>query len=186
MSVPEKQQIVLSGLGGQGILFITRLLAEAAIYRGYRTLTSETHGMAQRGGVVVSHLKAGDFSSPLVRPGMADILILLHRDNLIQQGHYLRPGGDLIVNSPSSPGTIESFWMDADAAAREIHQKRSANLILAGFAVSVLKNNARPFFCGADDIRAILSRKLSGKNNLLASALAAFDFGVRYGERKTR
>ena len=69
MSTAFKQQIVISGVGGQGVLFVTRLLAEAAIARGLPVLTSETHGMAQRGGSVVSHLKVGDFSSPLIRSG---------------------------------------------------------------------------------------------------------------------
>ncbi|MCX5883025.1 MAG: 2-oxoacid:acceptor oxidoreductase family protein, partial [Deltaproteobacteria bacterium] len=50
-----KQQIIISGVGGQGVLFVTRLLAEAAMMKGYPVLTSETHGMAQRGGTVVSH-----------------------------------------------------------------------------------------------------------------------------------
>jgi indolepyruvate ferredoxin oxidoreductase beta subunit len=184
MPFPEKQQIVLSGLGGQGILFITRLLAETAIHNGYRILTSETHGMAQRGGVVVSHLKAGDFSSPLVRPGMADILILLNRNNLSQQGIYLKPGGALVVNSPSAPDNAEAFRMDADAAAREMKQLRALNMIMTGFAVSVLNTNNLPMFCSADDIRTVLSRKLSGKDRMLAASLSAFDYGVLCGERK--
>ena len=53
--------------------FVTRLLAEAAIAKGLAVLSSETHGMAQRGGTVLSHLKVGDFSSPLIRPGHADL-----------------------------------------------------------------------------------------------------------------
>ncbi|MDH3344895.1 MAG: 2-oxoacid:acceptor oxidoreductase family protein, partial [Desulfobacteraceae bacterium] len=47
-----RQQIVISGVGGQGVLFVTRLLAEAAIMKGFSVFTSETHGMAQRGGTV--------------------------------------------------------------------------------------------------------------------------------------
>ena len=64
-----KQQIVVSGIGGQGVLFVTRILAEAAIERGMEVLTSETHGMAMRGGTVISHVKAGPFTSPLIRTG---------------------------------------------------------------------------------------------------------------------
>jgi indolepyruvate ferredoxin oxidoreductase, beta subunit len=182
---PEKQQIFLSGLGGQGILFITRLLAETAIYTGYRILSAETHGMAQRGGVVVSHLKAGDFSSPLIRPGMADILILLYRGNLGQHGRFLRPGGSAIINSSTAMDGPESLWMDASAAAREIGQPRSMNLVLAGFAVSALNIKGRPMFCSADDIRTVLDRKLSGRGKQLEGALVAFNYGVLYGERNT-
>ena len=52
-----RQQIVISGVGGQGVLFVTRLLAEAAILKGFSVFTSETHGMAQRGGTVSADLK---------------------------------------------------------------------------------------------------------------------------------
>jgi indolepyruvate ferredoxin oxidoreductase, beta subunit len=54
------QQIAISGVGGQGILFITKLLAETAVELGHAVLISETHGMAQRGGNVISHLKVGE------------------------------------------------------------------------------------------------------------------------------
>lgn len=185
---PEKQQIFLSGVGGQGILFITRMLAETAIDCGYRILTAETHGMAQRGGVVVSHLKTGDFSSPLVRPGMADILFLLHPGNLELHKQYLRPGGSVIINSPSATAHVaegpEIFRMDASAAAREIGQPGSMNLVLAGFAVSALNTAGRPMFCGPDNIRTVLGRKLSGRGKQLEAALEAFNYGALYGERK--
>ncbi len=185
MLVPGKYQIVLSGVGGQGILFITRLLAETAVSRGHRILTAETHGMAQRGGVVVSHLKIGDFLSPLVKPGMADILILLKQDNLPMHSPYLKPGGTIIVNAPAAIEGGGTYWMDADAAAREIGQHRAANLILTGFAVSALTRNSRTLFCSADDIRTVLKQKLSGRDKLLAASLSAFDYGVHCGERTT-
>jgi len=71
------QQLIISGVNGQGILFITRLLAETAIAKGLPVLTSGTHGAAQPGGAVISHLKVGVFSDRLVRPGRADGLIAL-------------------------------------------------------------------------------------------------------------
>src|SRR5512138_1009352 len=76
------QQLIISGVGGQGILFITRLLAETAIAKGLPVLTSETHGMPPRGGIVVSHLKVGGFASPLVRPGRADGLLALKAETV--------------------------------------------------------------------------------------------------------
>jgi indolepyruvate ferredoxin oxidoreductase beta subunit len=65
----KHQQLIISGLGGQGVLFITKLLAGAAMAEDLPVFTSETHGMAQRGGNVISYLKIGDFSGPLIRPG---------------------------------------------------------------------------------------------------------------------
>jgi len=56
-----KQQIIISGLGGQGVLFVTRILAQAGMEMGLDVLTSETHGMAMRGGTVLAHVKVGGF-----------------------------------------------------------------------------------------------------------------------------
>ena len=68
-----KQQIIVSGLGGQGALTITRMLAEAAAALGSEVLTSETHGMAQRGGSVISMVKVGPFRGPLIPAGRGGV-----------------------------------------------------------------------------------------------------------------
>ena len=99
MSKEVKQQILISGVGGQGVLFVTGLLAEAAINKGFPVFTSETHGMAQRGGTVVSHFKVGDFSSPLIRPFLADRLLVLKDVNIAQHGSFLKKTGWAVVNS---------------------------------------------------------------------------------------
>lgn len=182
----ERQQILVSGVGGQGILYITRLLAEAAIHKGYPVLTAETHGMAQRGGVVVSHLKVGGFTSPLIRPARADILLLLKKENLPGHFFYLSPGGIAVVNTPSGPETENGhvLCMDADKAAMdEIHRSGSVNLILTGFALSALAGAGRQVFCSPDDVRSVLRNKLSGRDKLLKASMSAFDLGVAHGEK---
>jgi len=68
-------RIFLTGVGGQGTLLASRLLGEAALAAGYSPQVSETHGMAQRGGMVVSTVVLGDLKSPLISPGEADILL---------------------------------------------------------------------------------------------------------------
>ena len=68
-------RIFLTGVGGQGTLLASRLLGEAALAAGMNPLVSETHGMAQRGGVVVSTVVLGDLKSPLISPGEADVLL---------------------------------------------------------------------------------------------------------------
>lgn len=100
-----RQQILVSGVGGQGVLFITRLLADAAIACGHPVLTSETHGMAQRGGIVVSHLKVGAFESPLIRAGGADGLVALKEENLSAHRRFLSPSGWAVVSAKSFRGT---------------------------------------------------------------------------------
>ncbi len=68
-------RIFLTGVGGQGTLLASRLLGEAALAAGFNPLVSETHGMAQRGGIVVSTVVLGELVSPLISPGEADIVL---------------------------------------------------------------------------------------------------------------
>jgi indolepyruvate ferredoxin oxidoreductase beta subunit len=168
-----RQQILLSGVGGQGILFLSRLLAEAAIAGGFPVLTSETHGMAQRGGVVVSHLKVGGFDSPLVRKGRADLLLVLKEENVSLHREFLADGGALIINAPvptdAGPG-VRRHAVDADALALSAGSPHAANLVLLGFALARIGGGtAGGFFCAAGEIREALSRRHGGSGSLLAA-----------------
>ncbi len=180
------QQLVISGVGGQGVIFVARLLADAAITNGDRVLTSETHGMAQRGGVVVSHLKVGDFESPLVRVSRADGLIVLRMENLDLHRPFLAPGGWIVVNDPDPPGPEGGqglHALDADGLAVSAGNPRAANLVLLGFALSRLRGRAEGgrLFCSPDAVREALERRLSGREDLLADSRRAFDLGLRHG-----
>lgn len=184
---PVRQQILVCGAGGQGVLFLTRLLADAAILRGAPVLTSEIHGMAQRGGVVVSHLKVGGFASPLIREGRADGLLALKNEDLTIHLRFLKPSGWAVVNArsapPADPGiAIRAF--DADGLASLRGDSRAVNLLLLGFALSpaVGRKDAGPLFCSADDVRAALRDRLTGKESLLAASLRALDLGMRGGK----
>jgi len=126
-----KQRIVISGLGGQGVLTLTRILAEAADAAGHEVITSETHGMAQRGGAVISTVKVGPFRGPLVAAGEADVGLFLVAENLPVHGHYLKPGGIAFVNGPAGAGRAS---VDATALAARAGSPRSVNLVLLGFA----------------------------------------------------
>ncbi|QTA84985.1 indolepyruvate oxidoreductase subunit beta [Desulfonema magnum] len=178
-----KQQIIISGVGGQGVLFVTRLLAEAAIQKGYPVFTSETHGMAQRGGTVVSHLKVGDFSSPLIRPPQADGLLALKAENVSQYGDYLKPGGWAVVNSHEDiQGEIKqsAFAADADTLAQKLGNPKAINLVLLGVALSKasdLAENKKNLFCSFEDIRAVLENRLQDKKEMLSASLKAMETG---------
>ena len=126
-----KQRIVISGQGGQGVLTLTRVVAEAAVAAGHEVITTETHGMAQRGGAVLSTVKVGPFHGPLIGPGEAEIGLFLHADNLPVHAHYLRPGGVAVVNG-SGPAGADA--VDADGLAVHVGQPRAANLALLGYA----------------------------------------------------
>jgi indolepyruvate ferredoxin oxidoreductase beta subunit len=180
-----RQQIVLSGVGGQGILFLSRLLAEAAISGGFPVLTSDTHGMAQRGGVVVSHLKVGGFDSPLVRTGRADLLLILKEENVALHRAFLADGGALVVNAPvpsdAGPG-VRLHAVDADALALSAGAPHAVNLVLLGFALARIGGgNAGGFFCAAGEIRAALSRRHGGSGSRLAASISALDLGIAHG-----
>ena len=90
--------IVLCGLGGQGILFMTKVLAWAAVNEGLNILGAETHGMAQRGGSVTSHLRLGDVKGSLVRAGTANFLISLDDTEAYRNLPFLAKGGEIYVN----------------------------------------------------------------------------------------
>ncbi len=152
----DRCQIVIAGIGGQGVLFATRVFTELAAARGLAVIGSENHGMSQRGGSVTSHLKLGAFASPLVAEGEADVLLGLdaleaHRNlAFLRQGAPGTPGGLCVVNAPS-PGVfpdprlaglvaaagLRVHTCPADAAAREIGNPLVANLVLLGFAASL-------------------------------------------------
>ena len=147
-----KQQIIVSGLGGQGAVTLTRFLAEAALALGLPVITSETHGMAQRGGTVISMVKAGAFRGPLIPAGAADLGLFLHEKNLAVHRHYVKPGGTLVVNA-STPG--DYFSVDALGLAASLSLPPvTANLVILGFAAS---NNL--FFCKGDLLEEIIREK---------------------------
>jgi indolepyruvate ferredoxin oxidoreductase beta subunit len=183
MTSAMRQQILISGVGGQGVLFVTRLLAEAAILRGLPVFTCETHGMAQRGGTVVSHLKVGDFSSPLIRAGQADGLLVLKSENVGQHGVFLKPGGWVVVNAGGKetfdlPGTVSR--LDADRLVQETGSLKSLNLVVLGFALAVAeKRRKRPerLFCALADIEAAVETGFRTKPQQAAAFLKAIRTG---------
>ena len=172
------QQLIIAGVGGQGILFITRLLAETAIAKGLPVLTSETHGMAQRGGIVVSHLKVGEFSSPLVRPGQADGLLALKAETVALHRHFLKGAGWIVANA-APLAVVEAdhpiATIDADPIALNLGNPQAVNLIVLGLALAV----PGQLFCTAAEIEETIRRKLVAKPALLEGALTAFRAGLK-------
>lgn len=183
MTAAVQQQILISGVGGQGVLFVTRLLAEAAIARGLPVFTSETHGMAQRGGTVVAHFKVGEFYSPLIRAGQADGLLLLKSENLIPHRVFLKPGGWVVVNSTesNSPDLRESvFSVNADELARKAGNVKSVNLVILGFALAVAermdKSRSR-LFCSLADIHSMVVARFSSQGRQQSAFQQALQSG---------
>jgi indolepyruvate ferredoxin oxidoreductase beta subunit len=150
------------------VLTLTRVLAEAAAAAGHEVITSETHGMAQRGAAVISTVKVGPFHGPLISPGEAEVGLFLHAANLSIHGHYLRPDGATFVNAPEAHGDAT---VDATALASASGSPRSANLALLGYAAGKGGLFAGPS-CFEEAIRSVTSARHLGGN------LAAFRAGV--------
>ena len=141
----ETTNLILCGLGGQGILFMTKVLSEAALRKGLPVLGAETHGMAQRGGSVVSHLRIGDAEGSLVRSGSADVVLALEEHEGYRCLAFLAKGAGFYANAPAGVfprdevrGTLEERGvryrsLPAGDLAMELGAPLSTNLALLGF-----------------------------------------------------
>lgn len=99
-----KYDILIAGVGGQGVVLASRMLALAAMKAGFRVSTAETIGMSQREGSVSSHIRIGDeISGSLIPAGQADLLIGLEPAETVRNLFFLKKGGKIIVNSYSIP-----------------------------------------------------------------------------------
>ena len=182
-----KVQIVLAGIGGQGILFSSKIFSELGLKLGLDIMGSETHGMSQRGGSVTAHLKLGKFQSPVIRTGTADVLYSFEENETYRTLKFLRRGGVCFVNL-EDPGrfdqkvldylkekeiTFRSF--DASGAAAKIGSVMFANILLIGYSVGT---GLVPF--NTEDLRYVLE-SVSKKKNLKMN-LKAFEIGIRKGK----
>ena len=174
-------QIVIAGTGGQGILFAARLLQQSAVDANFDIIGSETHGMSQRGGSVVAHLKIGNAKSPLVRRGCADILYCLHPDETVANLSFLKSGGVCFTNGSDRiiPENIAKtlaqkkillYTIDADRIAAGIGNPLSANLVLIGFSMNA---NLLPF--SLEHLRSAVGR--AGQERFREGNLAAIESG---------
>lgn len=151
-----KIDIILAGVGGQGILSIAAIVGTAAIERGLYLKQAETHGMSQRGGAVVSNLRIADYpvSSDLIPLGGADIILSVEPMESLRYLPYLSARGWLVSNSttfeniPDYPefSKLEaeinrlphSVLLDADNLARENGNPRGSNMVMLGAASAFL------------------------------------------------
>jgi indolepyruvate ferredoxin oxidoreductase beta subunit len=163
-----RQQIIVSGIGGQGVLFLTRVIAQVAVNRGIPVLTSETHGMAQRGGTVLSTIKVGDFASPLIRTGQADLGLLLWEANLPVHQSLLKADGQLLINADNDG---EGTRIDATRIARDLGNAVLSNLVLLGLAVQ-----QQLLFCGVEECEAAIKQLAPAR--FIEQNLAAFHKGL--------
>lgn len=170
-----KIDIILCGVGGQGILSIATIIGEAATKAGLNLKQAEVHGMSQRGGDVQSHLRLSDevIYSDLIAQGGADMIISMEPMESLRYLPYLANDGKIVtgsepfVNIPNYPemATVQQElaalpavdMMDIDAVAKSVGNPRGANMVLLGMAarhIQILSVQELK-----DAIRTIFSRK---------------------------
>ncbi|MGA2142574.1 MAG: indolepyruvate oxidoreductase subunit beta [Brevinematales bacterium] len=146
--------ILISGVGGQGVLLISNIIAQAAISADFDVKTNEVHGMAQRGGSVLAQVRFGKkIYSPLVWEGTADIIISLEQSESLRYAHFLKRGGLAVTSTQTIiPVTVSSgkakypidmedrlknvfprlIAMDARAEAQKSGNIKAANVVVLG------------------------------------------------------
>jgi indolepyruvate ferredoxin oxidoreductase beta subunit len=147
--------ILIVGIGGQGTILASNILGEACLREGRSVKGAETHGMAQRGGSVESHIRIDGQFGPLIAPGQADLLLSFDLLEALRYSHYLREGGAMVVNrhlvlptsvymqnleAPTEETIISELsrfrlcLLDADQIAQEAGSPLSQNVVMLGAA----------------------------------------------------
>lgn len=183
-----KRDIILAGVGGQGILSIATTIGMAALNAGLHLKQAEVHGMSQRGGDVSSNLRIADheIASDLIPYGQADLIISVEPMESLRYLPLLSPDGWLITNTkpfinitnyPAMPdlmAEIEQFKnhiaLDADEIAKNLGSSRSANMVILGAASPFLEINYQEL---QEAIRQIFARKGEEVVKLNLNALQA-------------
>ena len=171
-----KYDIILSGVGGQGVLSLAAVIARAAANAGYRVRQSEVHGMAQRGGAVMAHMRLadGEFYSDLIAQGTADMILSMEPLESLRYLPWLSPHG-IVVSSQTPVKNIPNYpdeetltkalnalpakrLVDDKALAREAGSGRAGNMVIVGAAIANLP-------LGMDDLKAAAHSLFSKKGD---------------------
>lgn len=193
-----KRDIILSGVGGQGILSIATVIGRAALNDGLRIKQAEVHGMSQRGGDVQSNLRisSDNIASDLIPRGSADMIISLEPMEALRYLPFLSQEGWIITNTvpfinidnyPEQEALDKALkampnvvMIDVDALAKETASPRAANIVLLGAAAPFLGIDAAKLEQG---IRDIFSRK---GDAVVDMNLAAFRAGYEYAQKSVK
>jgi len=190
-----KKDIILSGVGGQGILSIAATIGLAAVDKGWYLKQAEVHGMSQRGGDVQSHLRISEdiVYSDLIPMGQADMILSVEPMESLRYLPYLHKDGWLVTNSKSFVNVtnypdIEKIYseikkfknhilIDADEIAAGLNAPKSANMVMLGAAFAFL-GIERTYFENA--IRNLFGRK---GEEVVNTNISAFNAGVEFAQQ---
>lgn len=143
----ETKNIMIVGVGGQGTLLTSRILGGLAILAGYDVKISEVHGMAQRGGSVVTYVRFGErVAEPIVEEGQADILIAFERLEALRYAHFLKEDGVMIINDQRiDPMTVVTGMADYPENIIEKLSDRHRVVAVDAMAEAIALGNSRVF-----------------------------------------
>ncbi len=191
MTAIRKQDIILAGVGGQGILSIAFVIDHAALKEGFNVKQAEIHGMAQRGGAVQSHLRLSKdrIWSDLIPRGEADMILSVEPLEALRYLDFLHPGGKLVtsstpfVNIPDYPdqekliGRIReipgSVIVDSEALAKEAGTSKVQNTVMLGAAAKDLVVNEDRLL---ESIKVLFAPR---GDKVLEANIRAFELGRR-------
>jgi indolepyruvate ferredoxin oxidoreductase beta subunit len=130
----KKFDLLLTGVGGQGNILASDIIGEVALAAGYDVKKTDTLGMAQRGGSVVSHVRIAEkVYSPLIQEGEVDFLLAFEKLEGIRYVNYLRPGGIAIINNHAVPPLSVNLGVETyptDAEVLQVFKQRSQKIYL--------------------------------------------------------
>ena len=152
----EKMDLMITGVGGQGVVLASDIIGETALAAGFDVKKTDTLGMAQRGGSVVSHVRLAEkVWSPLIKEGEVDLLLAFEKLEAARWSHFLKPGAVAIINSYEQPPlsvslgqdkyptddeivaalkrrTDKIYLIDGNKRAQELGNVRTLNLFMLG------------------------------------------------------
>ena len=192
-----KFDIILAGVGGQGVLSVSSIIASSAMHEGLSVKQSEVHGMSQRGGDVQSHMRISDkvVHSDLIPEGKVDLIVSVEPMEALRYTSFLAPDGWIIANKTPYINTANypdrqivwdkieslprSILIDADKIAREVASARASNVVILGAASSHLEMTDEEIE-GA--IRTVFARKGAP---IVEANIRAFQAGKKFAEEHT-
>ena len=162
-----KYQIVIAGFGGQGAVFLVKVLSIAAGLKDQKCLGTENHGMSQRGGSVSCYVKVGDFYSPAIDQGQADLLIALEGNEGLRNLQYLdKKKGTLIVNADDKFPSLEYATIHIDAFQKAKNKEfpiQALNVYMLG--VVLARDPHFPFtIADIEEAIRVMNPKVAEKN----------------------
>ena len=137
-----RYQIVIAGFGGQGVVFLVKVLSICAANRNLNFLGTENHGMSQRGGSVSSHIKIGNFYNSLIDYAQANLLIGLDKNEALINLPYLKKDGSIVVNADEFPKIDANVYsIDANKLAEEgVFDAKGLNVFMLGVVLAKVED----------------------------------------------